>query len=290
MKEAKDQSTLIMAHELDQLRPYFITCAYNILGIVAEAEDIVQDAYIKYLGTDKSMINNTKAYLARIVVNMAINRKRRMKRLLTDYPGEWLPEPLSTEDADKAMNRKDALSYSLMVLMEKLSPTQRAVFILREAYDYDHTEIAEVLGISEDNCRQLLSRARKQLGATSVNRHEPEIDFLDKYIQLMQTNNTAALEALMNEEIRLISDGGGKAKAAVNPLHGKETIVTFLLGLHKKFHSKLTAKFGLINHEPALIFFEGGQAVTCQVLCVTNGVIDNVFFIRNPDKLKSIFY
>jgi RNA polymerase sigma factor (sigma-70 family) len=289
MKDTKEQSALIREHELDQLRPYFITCAYNILGIVADAEDIVQDAYIKYLSSDKSGINNTKAYLARIVVNLAINRKRRMKKLLTDYPGEWLPEPLSTDGADKPMNRKDALSYSLMVLMEKLPPTQRAVFILREAYDYEHPEIAEVLGISEDNCRQLLSRARKQLGATSANRHEPGFDFLEKYIHFMQTNDTKALEALMNEEIRLISDGGGKAKAAVNPLHGKETIVAFLFGLHKKFHSKITTKFGLINHEPALIFYEGGRAVTCQVLCVTNGVIDSVFFIRNPDKLRTIF-
>ncbi|HEY6977131.1 MAG TPA: sigma-70 family RNA polymerase sigma factor, partial [Chitinophagaceae bacterium] len=137
------------------------TYAYNILGSYEDAKDVVQDAYLKLMEGNTATIEDKKAYLVRTVINLSINKKNRQKRQRALYPGEWLPEPVATEKADTALNRKEILSYSLMVLLERLNAKQRAVFILKEAFAYDHAEIAEVLDITEEHSRKLLSRAKE---------------------------------------------------------------------------------------------------------------------------------
>src|SRR5688572_17644493 len=126
---------------MESIRPLLTTYAYNILGSLDEAKDVVQDAYLKFMQLDRQDIEDQKAYLVRMVINLSINQKKRQRRIVADYPGEWLPEPVATEKADTGILRKEVLSYSLMVLLEKLNPRQRAVFILNEAFDYDHEEI-----------------------------------------------------------------------------------------------------------------------------------------------------
>lgn len=144
---------------METLRRLLITYAYNITGSYEDAKDIVQDAYIKFMNVEKD-IENKKAYLIRSVINLSINFKKKQKKLLFEYPGMWLPEPVATEKADMEINSKEILSYSLMVLLEKLNAKQRAVFILREAFNYDHEEIADVLRITVENSRKILSRAK----------------------------------------------------------------------------------------------------------------------------------
>ncbi|WP_235906521.1 sigma factor-like helix-turn-helix DNA-binding protein [Ginsengibacter hankyongi] len=202
-----------------------------------------------------------------------------------------MPEPIATEKADANITRKEILSYSLMVLLENLNAKQRAVFILKEAFDYDHKEIASVLGITEENSRKIFSRAKEEL-------KEPKLtdsasisnDYLEKYIEVIYKADTRQLENLLQKDIVLISDGGGKVSAALNPVSGRAQVVKFILGINKKFYSKneIVIKKSNINHQPALLYYHDNTLVNCQVFNFENGHISRIYFIRNPDKLQSL--
>lgn len=272
---------------IDELRPLLKTYAYNICGTLEEAEDAVQDVFLKFMQLDYNTIYDFKSYLIRMVINRSINQKKLLKRQLTAYPGEWLPEPVATEKADAGISRKELLSYSLMVLLEKLNARQRAVFILKEAFGYDHNEISSVLGITSDLSRQLLSRAKKQIGMQQPlkNRIAPA-NFLNKYLEVLQSGDTHKLEALLNEDIRVVSDGGGKATAALKIVFGKKSVAALLIGLHKKFNRYCDIRKYLINHQPGLLYFSDDKLIKCQTFFYTENGISNVYIIRNPDKLN----
>ena len=171
------------------------TYAYNIVGTLQDAEDVVQDAFLKYHLLNKDAINDEKAYLIRMVINLSINLKKKLQKKITGYPGQWLPEPVSTDTPDEGIQKKEILSYSLMVLLEKLNPQQRGVFILKEAFDYEHEEIAVVLGISTEYSRQLLNRAKKKLQQEKF-KTDPvkNVQNLDKYVRVITSGNMAELE------------------------------------------------------------------------------------------------
>jgi RNA polymerase sigma-70 factor (ECF subfamily) len=205
------------------------------------------------------------------------------------YPGNWLPEPVATETADDNLHQKDILSYSLMVLLEKLDAKQRAVFILKEAFAYEHEEIAEVLDISVENSRKILSRARAAL----QNDHTSEAvkmpsDYLDKYIDTIRSRDVKKLEQLLSHDVIVVSDGGGKAAAAVNPLVGVESASQFLQGIYTKFYQNLTPVKGRVNHHPALFYYQDGQLITCLIFEWQNDLIHRVYIMRNPDKLAAL--
>lgn len=274
---------------MDSLRPLLTTYAYNILGSLEEAKDIVQDALLKFIQLDGEKIENKKAYLVRMVINLSINQKKRQKKFVASYPGEWLPEPVATEHADTNIIREELLSYSLMVLLEKLNARQRAVFILKEAFDYEHEEIADVLGITEENSRQLLSRAKIRLRLdTSFKEQTTPDDYLDKYMEVIRDGDSGKLEKLLAEEIKVVSDGGGKAVAFTKPVVGRKPVISLLMGIFNKFYHKVDIRKGSINHQPALFYYESGKLVTCQIFSFKNQHVDNIFFIRNPDKLKEL--
>jgi RNA polymerase sigma factor (sigma-70 family) len=271
---------------MDDHRRLLTTYAYNIIGSYEDAKDIVQDAYLKFMHVDAE-IENKKAYLIRTVINLSINFKKRQKKLLSEYRGVWLPEPVATEKADAEINSKETLSYSLMVLLEKLNTRQRAVFILKEAFNYDHEEIADVLGISVENSRKILSRAKEQLKSSDVATPKKiPREYFDNYINVVHNGDMQELEKLLNEDIVLISDGGGKASASLHPIEGKEPAMKFLLGVYNKFYRDKRIEKVLINHQPAFLYFTGDTLTNCQIFSFANGKIENVFFVRNPDKLK----
>lgn len=252
-----------------------------------EAGDVVQDAYLKFMEIDGSKIENQKAYLVRMVINLSINQKKRQRKLVAEYPGQWLPEPVSTDYADSIINRKEILSYSLMVLLEKLNPRQRAVFILKEGFNYDHEEIAHILNITVENSRKLLSRSKAILQEQApVEENLISLDYLNKYMHVIHAGDMQGLEKLLTEEIAVVSDGGGKAAAFINPVKGKNSVVALLMGIYKKFYHSIRLEQGRINHQPALFYYDGDKLVNCQVFSVTGGKIDKIWFMRNPDKLK----
>ena len=271
---------------MENLRPLLTTYAYNITGCIDEAKDIVQDVYMKFLDLETETLNNQEAYIKRMVVNRAINFKKKHTRFIRDYPGEWLPEPISSETADGNIIQKELLSYSVMVMLEKLNPKQRAVFILKEAFDYEHSEIAETIGISEENSRQLLTRAKKQVKAESISTTStPDHRIVNKYLEVLQRADTTRLIELLNEDITIVSDGGGKATASINPIYGLKNAAAFLSGIYRKFYLQTKSQMASVNHQPALFYSEDGCLRTCFVFDVQNDQIQNIYVIRNPDKL-----
>lgn len=275
---------------MNHLRPLLTTYAYNITGVYEASLDIVQDAFLKFLQIDSNVINE-KAYLVRTVINLAINYKKQNERLQHEYPGIWLPEPIDTNEADSALSKKEVLSYSLMVLLEKLTPRQRAVFILKEAFDYSHEELAEVLEITIDNSRQILKRAKQSLQQREKQgKNDVETELLLKYVNAIKSGDVQELELMLKAEISVISDGGGKVLAALRPVLGRANVIKFLKGLQTKFFSKRTFKYGRINHQPAMFHYEDGVMVSCQIFVFEQNEIANIFFIRNPDKLSRFRY
>ena len=273
---------------MDSLQPLLTTYAYNILGSYEDAKDVVQDVLLERLKRNGDEIGNEKAYLTRSTINRAINAKNRQKKIQSDYPGQWLPEPIATEKADHHLNQKDILSYSLMVLLEKLDARQRAVFILKEAFDYDHEEIAQVLDISVENSRKILSRAKRELKTGSTNNVKAPAAYLDKYIDIIHSGDTKKLEQLLSDDIVVVSDGGGKVAAALHPLVGKERALSFLSGIYRKFYQEKQIEKAIVNHHPALLFYINGILSTCQVFEIQNDKIHRSYFLRNPDKLAAL--
>lgn len=274
---------------INELRPTLKTYAYNICGSVDDAEDVVQDVLVKYLGLDETKIEHPKSYLIRMVINHAINQKKSLKKRMIHYPGEWLPEPIAMEGADSGINKKELLSYALMVLLEKLNPRQRAVFILKEAFDYEHTEIAAVLDIKPDLSRQLLTRAKKNIGDSHDIYHSSiSSTFLNNYLQILQSGDMQRLEALLNEDIVSISDGGGKVRAAINPVYGKKDVAALLLGLYNRFYGAALVEQKMINQQPALFYYLDGKLAKCVTFFVQNGHVSGAYIIRNPEKLNHL--
>jgi RNA polymerase sigma factor (sigma-70 family) len=273
---------------MEALRRLLITYAYNITGSYEDAKDIVQDAYLNFMHVEAT-IENKKAYLIRTAINLSINFKNRQKKLLFEYPGAWLPEPVATEKADAMINSKETLSYSLMILLEKLNAKQRAVFILKEAFNYDHEEIAEVLGMTVENSRKILSRAKEQLRSVDITTSKNiSSTYVDNYFNAIHNTDMEALEKLLNEDIMLVSDGGGKVPASLKPIEGKEYVMKFLFGVYNKFYRSQRIEKAFINHQPALLYFIDDALTNCQVFSSSNGKIENIYFIRNPDKLKML--
>lgn len=276
---------------MNHLRPLLATYAYNITGSYEASLDIVQDAFLKFLQIDTTHVINEKAYLVRSVINLAINYKKQSERFQHEYPGIWLPEPIDTNEADSALSNKEVLSYSLMVLLEKLTPRQRAVFILKEAFDYSHEEIAEVLEITVDNSRQILKRGKQSLQqGEKPGKNDVETELLLKYVNAIKRGDVQELELILKADISVMSDGGGKVLAALRPILGRANVIKFLKGLQTKFFSKRTFKYGWINHQPAMFHYEDGVMVSCQIFVFEQNEIANLFFIRNPDKLSRFRY
>lgn len=277
----------------EALKPLLETYAYNILGSYEDARDVVQDVWLKILEKPLSGVENEKAYLIKSVINHAINVKERQKRFIKDYTGPWLPEPVATgEQADASMQRKEVLSYSLMVLMEKLNPRERAVFILKEAFNYAHEEIAVTLDVSEDNSRQLLRRAKSRLKEDNTYGGRKLSTSLEpgQLFAAIQDGNVARLEELLHKDIVITSDGGGKVTAARVPVRGQHNASRFLLGLYQKFYKYPGVRVvpAVINHQPALLYYLEDALVNCQIITIEGGLVSNVYFVRNPDKLKNI--
>ncbi len=272
--------------DIEQWRPALESYAYNILGTYEDARDVVQDVLLKQLDRPTDGIDNYKNYLIKSVVNRSINLKKRQQKMRSDYIGPWLPEPIATEQADRRLHLKDILNYSMMVLMEKLTPKERAVFILKEAFHYAHEEIAEVLDITLENSRQLLSRARKALQHRNLNPPPPSHDLIQEYVLAIQQGNVKKLEQLFREEITITSDGGGKVLASRRPVVGRERVIKFIMGLFHKYQGNASFQFTVINYQPALLLYVDDQLVTCQVFETDQHHIGQIYYVRNPDKLN----
>ena len=265
--------------------------AYNILGSAEDARDVVQDVLSGYITTEREAVGDEKNYLIRSVINRAINATRRKKKVIGQSE-VWLPEPVATDDAaDRNLYLEDILSYSLLVLLEKLNATERAVFILKESFDYTHQEIAAVLSITEEHSRKLLSRARTKLFKPTLatgDRDTHAAALLERFMDAIQRRDAPQLESLLSEDIAYYADGGPNIKVLKKVCTGVADVADLLITAYHRFQTKFTFRITRVNHQPAFAFYYRDKLAVCQVLAVSeDGKIVQVSTIVDPEKLRN---
>jgi RNA polymerase sigma-70 factor, ECF subfamily len=276
----------------EQFRPYLFSIAYRMLGSVAEAEDVVQEAFLRYHEAGVEA-DSTKAYLATVTTRLAIDQLRSARARREVYPGEWLPEPLVDDEAVRHAETADSLSLAFLHLLEKLSPVERAVFLLREVFDYPYDEVAEIVGKSPENCRQILSRAHAHIEEGrrrfDVSREERE-EVARRFLAAWEEGDTGALVQLLAPDATVFGDGGGKAPAVPAPLVGAERVAKALIGWGRQAHEHgFTHRSAMVNGEPGVIFYdEQGAVLWVAALEIAEGVVVAVRSILNPDKLSHL--
>jgi len=298
--------TSATADEFERHRPRLFGLAYRMLASAHEAEDTVQDAYLRFSGADRTEIAHPAAWLATTVTRLCLNRLSSARARREEYVGVWLPEPVLTSDGTlgpppppeergsgpaESAERRDAVSFAVLVLLERLTPTERAVYVLREAFAYGHREIAGTLGLSEANCRQLYRRAEQRLAApegrfeaTPARREE----LVDSFLSAARDGDLAGLERLLSAEVTWWSDGGGRVRSALRPIEGRTKVLRFLAGAFTTFAAGMTFTAAEINGGPGLLVRDGDAlAGTVSFECHADGIA-GVRVVLNPDKLEFV--
>jgi RNA polymerase sigma-70 factor (ECF subfamily) len=278
-----------------ELRPLLFSIAYQMVGSASEAEDLVQEAYLRFhrAVAGGAEVASPKAYLSAVTTRLAIDHLRSARARREQYVGAWLPEPLVTgEDADPAGHAEtaDSLSLAFLVLLERLSPVQRAVFLLHEVFGYGYAEIGGLVGRSEDNCRQIAARARRHIEAGrprfEASRRERE-ELARRFFAAIDQGDTEGLVDLLAADAVIYGDGGGKAPAVTVPVHGAERVARFLLGLARRGRAvgMVVTPAEINGHPGALILDPAGRLLGVLALDIADGRVQTVRSIVNPDKL-----
>jgi RNA polymerase sigma-70 factor (ECF subfamily) len=286
-----------------EFRPLMFSIAYRMTGSVGDAEDIVQEAFLRMTRVlrDGASIASPRAYLATITTRLAISHLRSARVRRESYVGAWLPEPLiAGHEPDPAERAElaDSLSMAFLVLMESLSPTERAVFLLHEVFGYEYKEIADITGKSEPNCRQILARARHHVDEGRVGLKGPRFDssreqreeVARRFFAAADGGDLAGLLELLAPDVVAIGDGGGKAWAAGEPFYGRDRVARFMLGVSRRGH-KLGARMepAWINGQPGIVAYDPeGLIVSVVALDITDGRVQAIRSVVNPDKLQHL--
>jgi RNA polymerase sigma-70 factor (ECF subfamily) len=276
----------------EELRPYLFAIAYRMTGSVADAEDVVQDAFLRYHAGDVEA-ETPKAYLATVTMRLAIDHLRSARVRREVYPGQWLPEPLVEDSAASHAEAADSLSLAFLHVLEKLSPVERAVFLLREVFDYSYEEVAAVVDKNPENCRQILSRARRQVREGrprfDVTREERE-DVARRFLAAWEEGDTDGLVELLAADAAVYGDGGGKAPSAPLPVVGAERVAKALIAWGRLAGMRgLTHHSALVNGGPGIVFRDAdGRARWVSALEISDGVVVALRSVLNPDKLGHV--
>ncbi|WP_369260382.1 RNA polymerase sigma-70 factor [Streptomyces sp. R35] len=271
-------------------RSLLFTVAYEMLGSAADAEDVLQESWLRWADVDRSQVRDSRAYLVRIVTRQALNRLRTLSRSREEYVGEWLPEPLLTSpDVAEDVELAESVSIAMLTVLETLGPTERAVFVLREVFEMPYGEIAEAIGKSAATVRQIARRSREHVAArrprARVSRSEQQA-VVERFLASLRTGQLQELMEVMAPDVVLIADGGGFAAAALAPLHGAELVATVLARA-----DRVTAAFETttvwLNGAPAGRFEVDGEP-TAVSLVVENGRVTRIYLMRNPRKLTRL--
>jgi RNA polymerase sigma-70 factor (ECF subfamily) len=280
------------AEIFDRHRPLLFSIAYRMLGSVLDAEDVVQEAYLRWQRVSEAEIRSPRAYLSAVVTHLCIDQLRSAKARREEYVGPWLPEPLLTEPAPDAAVLDESLSMAFLVLLESLTPTERAVFLLREVFDYDYDEISRLVGTREENCRQIARRARQSVAARRPrfeSSPEQEERLMESFLEACFGGDMEGLLALLSEDVTLWSDGGGKTRAALNPIHGADKVARFLFGILRKAPPGFIVRRASINGRPGLSgYVEDGRPQSVVTFDVAEGSIRAIRLVVNPEKLRAV--
>lgn len=264
--------------------------AYDMTGDYETSRDVVQDINLKFLESPiAEIVADKRNYIIRTTINHCLNLKKRAQRLA--YTGSWLPEPVVSNREQSTHHSKfeehNSLCYELIFLLEQLSLTERAVFVLREAFDFDHKEIAEAINISPANSRQLFKRAKEKVANLKHNSisDATSIAVAKKFVSLISNGEIEELIAIFNDNISIIGDGGGKAPAIAKPIFGKQSVAQFMIKLFSNKNYSPTFSFTEILSQPAIVIYINGEIICVQVLSLQENKISQVFAVINPDKL-----
>ncbi|MEH6892563.1 sigma-70 family RNA polymerase sigma factor [Bacillus sp. JJ864] len=272
--------------------------AYKMLGSISDAEDIVQDTFLKLQISKVHLtdINNIKSYVSRMVVNRCINELQSSRKKRETYVGTWLPEPIVQDmkwDPAEKIIQDDQLYYTFVVLMEKLSATERAVYVLKEALDLKHSEIADLLNITEMNCRKVFSRAKKKMNVSfdeNSTSYEIQQEQINKFISALSRGNVQEISAILTSDVTLIADGGGNVATAINQIISKERVLSLLSAIATKFFTGKKAQAVIVNNEPGVLIVKNEEVVGVFSFAWKQNTnqIEQIFYVVNPDKLKHI--
>jgi RNA polymerase sigma-70 factor, ECF subfamily len=281
-------------------KPLLFSIAYNMLGSIMDTEDCVQEAFLRwYKASDNGEIEavrSPKSYLSTIVTRLCIDQLRSARAQRERYVGIWLPEPLVTIDETSVTSMaelSEALSIAFLHLLEQLSPLERAVFLLRQVFDYDYGEIAAMVQKSEDNCRQIARRARQHLGARRSLYHasrEQQDNILHQFLRACTSGDMDGLLAMLANDIVAYSDSGGKVPAARNPIYGADKVARFLLGIVRKRKAphSFTVRIANINGWPGMVTYINDLPYFIMTLDIVDGRIQEIDIVANPDKLRGV--
>ena len=271
-------------------RPLLFTVAYEMLGSAADAEDVLQDSWLRWSQVDDTEVNDPRAYLVRIVTRQALNRLRTVQRQREEYVGTWLPEPLVTApDVFDDVELAESVSFAMLLVLETLSPLERAVFVLREVFGFEYDEIATMTDRTPAACRQLIARARNHVQARRP-RYEPPDDvqrIIAEFFTAATTGKVEDLMALMAPDVVLHTDGGGKKKAALHPIQGPDKVARFLFAVTPA-DAKIDIDWDVVNGTTALLLYLDGELDSVVTMTSREGLVDDIYFVRNPDKLAGI--
>jgi RNA polymerase sigma-70 factor (ECF subfamily) len=271
--------------------------AYRMLGRVADAEDVVQEAWLRWSAADRTEVREPRAYLVRVTTRLAIDRLRQVKARGEAYVGPWLPEPYVTDFGDTVPDTAeravlaDSVSLAVLVVLESLSPLERAVFVLREAFGYPYADIATMLDRGEPAVRQLAARARKHVDERRP-RYEVDPaqrrDLTERFLAAAAEGDLAGLMAMLAPDVRLVGDSGGKAQAPLRILENADNVGRFVVAVAEKGVPEMSFRFLELNGGPAVLVLSGDTPDSVLQVDVSAGRIRSVYIVRNPDKLRSL--
>ena len=272
-------------------RPRLMGLGYRMLGTVTDAEDIVQEAWLRWQRGDRSEVDNPEAYLTTVTTRLALDRLRRVKAQREVYPGSWLPEPVALDDPAAAVERNESLSLAVLVLLETLSPLERAAFVLHEVFEQPYAEVAATLDRAEAAVRQLVSRARRHIEAgrprypaDPAQRNE----VVQQFLVAVTSADPGPLLAMLAPDVVVVSDGGGVAPAPLRVVSGRDKVARLLFGLAAKVTPDTTFGFEVFNAELGVVARLGGKAISALALAVSGDGISAIYLVANPHKLGAL--
>ncbi len=280
------------AQTFNQYRVLLFSIAYRLLGSATDAEDIVQEAFLRWLQASDQEVQSPKAYLSTVVVRLCIDQLRSARVQRERYIGPWLPEPILTgqrHELTETAVLAESLSFAFLVMLERLGPLERAIFLLREVFDYNYAEIAAIVGKSEANCRQVLHRAHQHL-----EQHRPRFDvsreqqerITNQFLRASTNGDMQGLLNLLTDDIVFTGDGGGKAQAGLKPVHGPDKVARGTLGGMRFVSPDVQVHIAEINGQPAIVGYLDGRPYGVIILDIEGERIRNVYTVVNPDKLS----
>jgi RNA polymerase sigma-70 factor (TIGR02957 family) len=275
----------------EAVRDRLFAVAYRMLGSASEAEDVLQDACRRWIAADG--VRDPEAFLVRVVTRLCLNELGAARRRREVYVGPWLPEPVLTAGGAtgpvETLEHRESVSLAALVLLERLTPTERAVLVLRDVVGYSYADLAGLLELSEANCRQLYSRARAHLRSERARFDagpEAQAELTRRLLNAVTSGDVTALEALLTEDVTVWTDGGGRARAALRPVHGREAVARFLLAVTDRAAGGLDLRSAEVNGQVGLLALTDGQLTHVGLVTATPDGVDRVYVIANPDKLR----